>query len=211
MSETEQEPSLEEILAHIRRIISDDDDQSKTEENQVDLDPAEPDEPIEDQETNQALSSTDAVDAVDSVDPVAELEVDDDDDEVLDLTDMDVADPEPLFEQQAYQAPVPPVAAPEPPPPSPSPAPQHNQDKLVSTSQASETIDEFTKLGNKLYEDVKELPIGNGAVTLEELTRELVRPMLKEWLDQHLPITVERLVREEIERLVMQSQRKDPW
>ena len=208
MSETEQEPSMEEILASIRRIISDDDDQSKTEENQVDPDPAEPDEPIEDQETNQALSPTDAVD------PVAELEVDDDDDdddEVLDLTDMDVADPEPLFEQQAYQAPVPPVAAPEPPPPSPSPAPQHNQDKLVSTSQASETIDEFTKLGNKLYEDVKELPIGNGAVTLEELTRELVRPMLKEWLDQHLPITVERLVREEIERLVMQSQRKDPW
>ena len=208
MSETEQEPSMEEILASIRRIISDDDDQSKTEETQVDPDPAEPDEPIEDQETNQAPSPTDVVD------PVAELEVDDDDDddEVLDLTDMDVADPEPLFEQQAYQVPVPPVAAPEPPPPpSPSPAPQHNQDKLVSTSQASETIDEFTKLGNKLYEDVKELPIGNGAVTLEELTRELVRPMLKEWLDQHLPITVERLVREEIERLVMQSQRKDPW
>lgn len=207
MSETEQEPSMEEILASIRRIISDDDDQSKTEETQVDPDPAEPDEPIEDQETNQAPSPTDVVD------PVAELEVDDDDDddEVLDLTDMDVADPEPLFEQQAYQVPVPPVAAPEPPPPPPSPAPQHNQDKLVSTSQASETIDEFTKLGNKLYEDVKELPIGNGAVTLEELTRELVRPMLKEWLDQHLPITVERLVREEIERLVMQSQRKDPW
>jgi hypothetical protein len=202
MSETEQEPSMEEILASIRRIISDD-DQSKTEETQVDPDPAEPDEPIEEQELEQAPSSTDVVV------PSAEPEVDDDDDdEVLDLTDMDVADPEPLFEQQAYQAPVPQVAAPEPPPP---PAPQHDRDKLVSTSQASETIDEFTKLGNKLYEDVRELPIGNGAVTLEELTRELVRPMLKEWLDQHLPITVERLVREEIERLVMQSQRKDPW
>ena len=203
MSETEQEPSMEEILASIRRIISDD-DQSKTEETQVDPDPAEPDEPIEEQEVEQAPSSTDVVA------PAAEPEVDnDDDDEVLDLTDMDVADPEPLFEQQAYQAPVPQVAAPEPPPPPP--APQHDRDKLVSTPQAAETIDEFTKLGNKLYEDVRELPIGNGAVTLEELTRELVRPMLKEWLDQHLPITVERLVREEIERLVMQSQRKDPW
>ena len=208
MSETEQEPSMEEILASIRRIISDDDDQSKTEETQVDPDPAEPVEPIEEQEVEQAPSSTDVVA------PAAEPEVDDDDDdddEVLDLTDMDVADPEPLFEQQAYQAPVPQVAAPEPPPPPPAPAPQHDRDKLVSTTQASETIDEFTKLGNKLYEDVRELPIGNGAVTLEELTRELVRPMLKEWLDQHLPITVERLVREEIERLVMQSQRKDPW
>jgi len=206
MSETEQEPSMEEILASIRRIISDDDDQSKTEETQLDPDPAEPGEPIEEQELEQAPSSTDVVA------PAAEPEVDDeddDDDEVLDLTDMDVADPEPLFEQQAYQAPVPQVAAPEPPPPPP--APQHDRDKLVSTPQASETIDEFTKLGNKLYEDVRELPIGNGAVTLEELTRELVRPMLKEWLDQHLPITVERLVREEIERLVMQSQRKDPW
>lgn len=206
MSETEQEPSMEEILASIRRIISDDDDQSKTEETQVAPDPAEPDEPIEEQELEQAPSSTDVVA------PAVEPEVDDDDDdEVLDLTDMDVADPEPLFEQQAYQAPVSQVAAPEPPPPSPPPAPQHDLDKLVSTPQASETIDEFTKLGNKLYEDVRELPIGNGAVTLEELTRELVRPMLKEWLDQHLPITVERLVREEIERLVMQSQRKDPW
>jgi hypothetical protein len=207
MSETEQEPSMEEILASIRRIISDDDDQSKTEETQVDPDPAEPDELIQEQEVEQAPSSTDVVA------PAVEPEVDDDDDdEVLDLTDMDVADPEPLFEQQAYQAPVPQVAAPEPPPPPPPPpAPQHDRDKLVSTPQASETIDEFTKLGNKLYEDVRELPIGNGAVTLEELTRELVRPMLKEWLDQHLPITVERLVREEIERLVMQSQRKDPW
>ena len=108
--------------------------------------------------------------------------------------------------------PFPPMLPPSPPePPPPPPAPQHDRDKLVSTPQAAETIDEFTKLGNKLYEDVRELPIGNGAVTLEELTRELVRPMLKEWLDQHLPITVERLVREEIERLVMQSQRKDPW
>ena len=212
MSETEQEPSMEEILASIRRIISDDDDQSKTEENQVDPDPAEPEEALEEQELEQAPSAADVV--APATEP--EDDDDDDDDEVLDLTDMDVADPEPLFEQQAYQAPVPPVAAPEPraplaPPLAPPPVPQQERDKLVSTPQASEAIGEFTKLGNKLNEDVKELPIGNGAVTLEELTRELVRPMLKEWLDQHLPITVERLVREEIERLVMQSQRKDPW
>ena len=63
----------------------------------------------------------------------------------------------------------------------------------------------------KLAEIVCSLEPTFGAVTLEELTRELVRPMLKEWLDQQLPINVERLVREEIERLVMQSQRKDPW
>lgn len=37
--------------------------------------------------------------------------------------------------------------------------------------------------------------------TVEGLVQELLRPMLKEWLDENLPRMVERLVREEIERL----------
>jgi cell pole-organizing protein PopZ len=40
------------------------------------------------------------------------------------------------------------------------------------------------------------------AVSLEEIVREEVRPMLKDWLDAHLPAIVERLVRAEIERVV---------
>ena len=201
MSDAEQEPSMEEILASIRRIISDDNEQVETTEVQ----PA----------VEEIVAEEEEVKAVEEPLPVEELPTptpDDDDDEVLDLTDMDAADPEPLFEEQAYQAPVSPSPAPVPEPvQSPRPAPVEEKVSLVSTPQAAETMDEFARLGSKLYEDVQELPIGNGAVTLEGLVRELVRPMLKEWLDQHLPITVERLVREEIERLVMQSQRKDPW
>ena len=37
--------------------------------------------------------------------------------------------------------------------------------------------------------------------TVEELVGELIRPMLKTWLDDNLPAIVERLVRAEIERL----------
>ncbi len=37
--------------------------------------------------------------------------------------------------------------------------------------------------------------------TLAELTREMLRPMLKAWLDDNLPVMVERLVRAEIERV----------
>ena len=206
MSDAEQEPSMEEILASIRRIISDDNEQVETTEEQ----PA----------VEEIVVQEEAVKAVEEPLPVEELpaptpdedEDEDEDDEVLDLTDMDAVDPEPLFEEQAYQAPVspPPASTPEPIQP-PTPQPVEEKESLVSTPQAVETMDEFARLGSKLYEDVQELPIGNGAVTLEGLVRELVRPMLKEWLDQHLPITVERLVREEIERLVMQSQRKDPW
>ncbi len=40
------------------------------------------------------------------------------------------------------------------------------------------------------------------ATSLEEIVREEVRPMLKSWLDAHLPSIVERLVRTEIERVV---------
>ena len=37
--------------------------------------------------------------------------------------------------------------------------------------------------------------------TVEDLMKEMLRPMLKAWLDDNLPPLVERLVREEIERV----------
>ncbi len=40
-----------------------------------------------------------------------------------------------------------------------------------------------------------------GGPTIEDLVREEVRPLLKDWLDNHLPPLVERLVRQEIERV----------
>src|SRR5262249_3891065 len=39
------------------------------------------------------------------------------------------------------------------------------------------------------------------AKTLEELWKEMLRPMLQHWLDNNLPTLVERLVRQEIERV----------
>jgi hypothetical protein len=44
--------------------------------------------------------------------------------------------------------------------------------------------------------------VRSGGPTLEDLVREEMRPMLKEWLDINLPPMVERLVRAEIERVV---------
>ena len=209
MSDTEQEPSMEEILASIRRIISDDDKEleAATQENEEGQE-------VKDELLEEDMGAIPEPEA--QPEPAAEV-IDDDDDDILDLTDMEAADPEPLFEEQAYKeaepepepeplvSPVSPTPPPQPAPSTPAPA------TLVSPPQAGEARVSFERLTDKLNEDYSELPIGNGAVTLEGLTRELVRPMLKEWLDQHLPMTVERLVREEIERLVMQSQRRDPW
>jgi hypothetical protein len=51
-----------------------------------------------------------------------------------------------------------------------------------------------------------ELPLGTAGRTLEDMVRELMRPHLKEWLDAHLPRLVERVVRDEIGRLVRDIQ-----
>ena len=43
--------------------------------------------------------------------------------------------------------------------------------------------------------------VGNGEQTLEDLVKDLLRPVLKQWLDANLPDMVERIVREEVERI----------
>lgn len=44
--------------------------------------------------------------------------------------------------------------------------------------------------------------VRSGETSLEGLVREMLRPMLAEWLDTHLPATVERMVSAEIARIV---------
>jgi cell pole-organizing protein PopZ len=47
--------------------------------------------------------------------------------------------------------------------------------------------------------------VSRSGPTIEDVVREELRPMLKEWLDKYLPPLVERLVRAEIERVVGRS------
>jgi cell pole-organizing protein PopZ len=46
-----------------------------------------------------------------------------------------------------------------------------------------------------------ERSLDNQPRSLEDLVAEMLRPMLKAWLDENLPALVERLVQDEIERL----------
>lgn len=43
--------------------------------------------------------------------------------------------------------------------------------------------------------------VRSGETSLEELTRDLLRPILKDWLDTHLPPIVEAMVEREITRI----------
>ncbi len=52
----------------------------------------------------------------------------------------------------------------------------------------------------------RSVQISRGGITIEDIVREEIRPMLKSWLDTNLPSLVERIVRAEIERVVDRTQ-----
>jgi hypothetical protein len=65
--------------------------------------------------------------------------------------------------------------------------------QLVSTATSAAVDSAFNTLAQTV--------LVQNARTLEDLVREMLRPMLKTWLDDNLPGMVERLVRAEIERV----------
>ena len=105
-------------------------------------------------------------------------------------------------------------AAPAPPPPPPPPASdvleltdivddRPKGEGLVDDLVAATASDTLASLASARRRPVTDpgLLLGNGAVTLEDLVREELRPLLKAWLDQNLTPLVERLVKREIERI----------
>ena len=79
--------------------------------------------------------------------------------------------------------------------------------RIVSTATSGAAAAAFAQLGALPGESRRrgELPLGATERTLEEIVREMLRPMLQAWLDEHLPGIVERLVREEIAQVVGES------
>ena len=130
------------------------------------------------------------------------------DGDVFELTDeMALPDPQPapfrkvepeddLEFSEAVAASAPPRAqhrqpAFEPPPLYESPVPPPQQ--ILSRSTVSAVESAFNTLANTV--------LSNNARTLEDLVKEMLRPMLKSWLDDNLPGLVERIVKAEIERV----------
>jgi hypothetical protein len=183
MSEqTSQEPTMEEILASIRRIISEDEQPAEGaaapvgEPEPVPLAKA-PDLPIPEPEPESASASA----------PAAAFE-DEEDDSDLELTqkvethgDLDfvAAEPEP------EPAPPPVMEAPEPAPPGAG---------LVSEHVAAAAASAFGQLSSNILMPAE-------GRTLEDVVREMLRPMLQQWLDANLPGIVQTAVEAEVERI----------
>jgi hypothetical protein len=72
-------------------------------------------------------------------------------------------------------------------------APLPPTQQILSGSTVSAVESAFNALANTV--------LSNNARTLEDLVKEMLRPMLKSWLDDNLPNLVERIVKAEIERV----------
>lgn len=229
-----QEPSMEEILASIRRIIADDETKTPAAEQAPAAKPApvaaaavksapvagaagasamtsqaanEPPKPA----AKPASNSQDDIDALlaDFDAPAAPVAAPKPpappEDDVLELTDeMALPDmPEPAFDkvepandlefnemaivsERHYPAAE-----------RPSGAARGGVDAFAPEMLSQSTVSAVESAFNSLANTV----LSNNARTLEDLVREMLRPMLKSWLDDNLPGLVERIVKAEIERV----------
>jgi cell pole-organizing protein PopZ len=165
------EPSMEEIIASISRIITED------------KRPSQPPNPVGG-ETDDILELTEAVNEDGSVRRLA---------------------PAPGADQEASDAPPSPTASePKRGEPGAHPKPESSRERILSSATSEATAAAFAQLGALPRERRRqsELPLGGADRTLEGIVRDLLRPLLQSWLDEHLPGIVERLVREEIARVV---------
>ncbi len=75
--------------------------------------------------------------------------------------------------------------------------------------ESSDALADLSEITRKLIQkEVFQNPDKIGAYTVEGLMRELLKPMLKEWLDMHLPSLVKWIVTEQIEKMLKQSGKK---
>jgi uncharacterized protein len=201
-----QEPTMEEILASIRRIIADD-DTGKAPPKAVEPPPppmmARPD-PVPPPPTplppvaEPAMMPPVALDMPEEEPPPMEPAGAD----VLELTESMTAVEPAVSGFQTIDAESdlvfedrPPEPEPEPEPPIAMAPPREfpRPESLISMSTTAAVDSAFNTLAHTV--------LVQNARTLEDLVREMLRPLLKSWLDDNLPGLVERLVRAEIERV----------
>ncbi|PTM42962.1 DUF2497 domain-containing protein [Bosea sp. 124] len=184
------EPSMEEILASIRRIIAD--DEVKPAEPEADAAPASEPEPVDIDEDVLDLGAEAAL----IPEPEAAPEPDAPPPDDGDIDFLDPPPPEPAPEPEPVMVmpePVePPVFAAATEAPRHAP-PSFDMAQLLSDQTSSTVTSAFGQLAHTV--------LTNNARTLEDLVKDMLKPMLKSWLDDNLPTMVERLVRAEIERV----------
>ncbi len=243
------EPSMEEILASIRRIIADDEAKPPPAEaakpapapaappkpqamNDIPPSKVAPAKPAAEKPApppaakpapappppapaaDAGPNSQDDIDALlaglDAATPAPEVRAPEPEPEpepdVLELTDEMAMDPTPAPPPPSFRKVEPrdDLEFAESPPPRPTPPPSYApvdfdapplppQQPMLAQSTVSAVESAFNSLAHTV--------LSSNARTLEDLVKEMLRPMLKSWLDDNLPGLVERIVKAEIERV----------
>ncbi|MBN8535315.1 MAG: DUF2497 domain-containing protein [Rhizobiales bacterium] len=191
--QTSAEPSMEEILASIRKIIADDSLGTKKDEPPPPPAPAAAPVAIEEPEPDDS----DVLDLAD----VATVAPPNDDmligvgEEAPEMSFDDMPGmPEPVMvdvDMPAAPMPVPVMVT---PPPAPLSTPAAMETHILSTETSGLVASAFAALSRNAA-----MPAPGRSI--EDVVSELLRPMLRDWMDSHLPGIVERLVKAEIERV----------
>ncbi|HEV2156246.1 DUF2497 domain-containing protein [Bradyrhizobium sp.] len=240
------EPSMEEILASIRRIIADDEAKPPPAEaakpapapvapapkpqamNGISPPKVAPTKPAAEKPAPPPAAkpaapppapppaasadpnSQDDIDALlaglDAATPAPEVRAPEPEPDVLELTDEMAMDPTPPPPPPSFRKVEPrdDLEFAETPPPRPTPMPSFApvdfdapplppQQPILAQSTVSAVESAFNSLAHTV--------LSSNARTLEDLVKEMLRPMLKSWLDDNLPGLVERIVKAEIERV----------
>lgn len=207
-TQPDQEPSIEEILASIRQIISDDDEKRDAGDIEVPKEekfeiPVYQPEPEPEEVPRESFAE------------ILELtnEVTDDDEKVFNYDDekfnIPLADLGPVEEDKSRNSDLDLSAEDD------NYSRKSNLDLSASADEidalftapvANATADAFSRLiGNIPVEREENTRLyGDGRITLEDIAKDLMRPMLRQWIDDNVPRLVERLVQKEIEKITRQ-------
>lgn len=79
--------------------------------------------------------------------------------------------------------------------------------ELISATAASAATGAFAKLSHAFQRTPPEESVADSSGrTVEQFIEDILRPMLKEWLDENLPPIVERLVQKEIQKIARRAE-----
>ena len=219
--EGEEEQSMDEILGSIREILSDEDQENQseavasannTEEEQVDESDAtqspEPEESLSEDAEPVDPEATAVQDVEATSDSESDMADQTEANEAEDATDNEPSDggsesedSSETEESNEFLELTKDMIAP-PPPDFDAGSP------IVSGATQTASADPLQELAKALL-NRRDIAIGNRDMTLEGLIREILRPLLKEWLDDNLPYLIERLVKKEIDHMVNKAERLD--
>ncbi|MCT8003079.1 DUF2497 domain-containing protein [Sphingomonas sanguinis] len=190
MGEVSAEPSMEEILSSIKRIIAEEGEVPARQRRQPRPVPS----PVDEDDSPEVLELSDPMPLRMKVEAAAARAAES---ALRPAVEAAMAPaPEPVA-----QAPAP-VPAPAAPPVSRGEAPSvdESEEAIVSPRAAQASRGSLEALSRMM---VKPEPSSDG--TLEGLVRDMLRPMLRDWLDANLPEMVEAMVAKEIARITREG------